>query len=92
MWSAIGDMFEKVSADCPERTAIYGVSEQETRTFAQLSIDTQTMSRALGAVGLPAGPCLVCSVGNRVAFFPLMLAALEARAALVLLDGDGPLT
>ncbi|HYN07085.1 MAG TPA: fatty acid--CoA ligase family protein [Vicinamibacterales bacterium] len=90
MWSAIRDAFDKVSIDRPDRVAIFGLSEKETRTFRELSCDARMMSQAVAAAGLPAGPCLVCSIGNLISFFPVMLAALEARAALVLLDGDGP--
>ena len=91
MRSVIREAFDRVSTDQPNRIAVYGLSEHVTRTFEGLSSDARAMAQALDAVGLPTGPCVVSDIGNRVAFFSLLLAALDARAALVLLDGDNPL-
>lgn len=87
MASLICDEFARVVTARRRHVAIAGRSERLTRTFDDLWRDYEAMSGALAGAALPPAPCIVSSVGNRVAFVPLLLACLDAGAAFVLLDG-----
>jgi acyl-CoA synthetase (AMP-forming)/AMP-acid ligase II len=88
MSSAICEALARLARDHPQRAAIYGLSEGQVRTFADLECDAADMTAALDAVALPDRPCLVSCVGNRIGFVALFLACLRRRASLVLIDGD----
>ena len=90
MQSVICTAFEQVSADNGDRIAVYGLSENLTRTFADLWRDFQAMTRVLAGLNLPPASCVVSSVGNRAAFVSLFLACLDRRLALIPLDGHAP--
>jgi acyl-coenzyme A synthetase/AMP-(fatty) acid ligase len=86
----IAERFARVSFENPDRVAIYGLSENVTRTFSQLAADVEALKRALPALGLPSRPTIVSNVGNRTGFVPLFLSSLESGGCLLPLDGDAP--
>jgi acyl-CoA synthetase (AMP-forming)/AMP-acid ligase II len=87
--SEIAGAFARVVAERPRHTAVIGLSEGVARTFEDLAADVDVMRAALDAHhDLPASPCIVSTVGNRVGFISLLLASLDRGAAFVLLDGD----
>ena len=81
------DFFDRVAADRRYHIAIYGLSEGRSATFAAIAADARALESAL-ATTLPAAPCVVSAIGNRIAFVPFLLAATAIDAAVVLLDGD----
>jgi acyl-coenzyme A synthetase/AMP-(fatty) acid ligase len=87
MAGLIAERFDAVASACPDRIAIYGLSEGVTRTFAEVREDTATIGRALAQLNLPPCPTIVSNVGNRTGFIPLFLAGLSRGASLMPLDG-----
>ncbi len=88
MPSALRDAFARVAAADRDRPAIIVPDVSRSVTFAQALEETAAVARALASARLPASPCLIAHAGNHRAFVPLLLAALDAGAAVILLDGD----
>ena len=87
MQGIIAEAFRKTSSRYRNRIAIYGLSEQVTRTFAELDEDVNSLERALGRLSLPAHPTIVSNVGNRTGFVTLFLASVGFGSSFLPLDG-----
>src|SRR5262245_12893908 len=90
MAGLIAERFARVASAHRNRVAIYDLSASATRTFAELEEDIESLTRALGRIGLPERPTIVVNVGNRPGFVALFVGALELSAAVILIDGDAP--
>jgi len=91
MAGIIAERFARVTSEYRHRIAIFGLSEDSTRTFAQLRDDIETLRRELLNLGLPPRPTIVSNIGNRTGFIALFVAGLQMSAAVVLIDGDAPI-
>jgi acyl-CoA synthetase (AMP-forming)/AMP-acid ligase II len=87
MKGLVAEAFRKVSAEHSHRIAVYALSENLTRTFADIEDDANALHRALGALRLPPNPTIVSNVGNRTGFVPLFVAALGSGSGFLPLDG-----
>jgi acyl-CoA synthetase (AMP-forming)/AMP-acid ligase II len=91
MPSSIAEAFHRLAREDPDRPAVHDPGAGRTLARRQLAADARTIGDALAGGGLPPRPCLVARVGNRPSLLALLLAALDADAAVLLLDGDGGL-
>jgi acyl-CoA synthetase (AMP-forming)/AMP-acid ligase II len=81
--SAIGERFQQVCRDRASAVAVQTLSTGTTTTFDDLAAECKTIERALTDLGVGRGAAVVSVVGNRPIFFPLVVACMEAGAALV---------
>jgi long-chain acyl-CoA synthetase len=72
-----------VCRDRASAVAVHTLSTGTTTTFADLAAECRTIEQALIDVGVGPGAIVVSVVGNRPIFFSLVVACMEARAALV---------
>ena len=86
--SPIVDAFARTSATYADRPAIFGLSEQITRSFREVWTDCEQIRAALNDAALPSRPTIVSAVGNCTGLVPLLLACLSLDAGVLLLDGD----
>lgn len=87
MTGPIADTFDRISSQHRNRIAVYGLSEEVTRTFAELRDDVSALERALCALHLPSAPTIIANVGNRTGFIPLFLAGVGLGSNFLPLDG-----
>ena len=87
MRGLVAEAFQKVSSDHRNRVAVYALSEQVTRTFADLEDDALRWNARCAALGLPPNPTIVSNVGNRTGFIPLFIASLSCGSSFLPLDG-----
>jgi long-chain acyl-CoA synthetase len=81
--SAIGERFERVCQDRASTIAVQTLSAGTTTTFAELTAECTAIERALTDLGVGPGMAVVSFVGNRSIFFSVVVACMEAGAALV---------
>jgi long-chain acyl-CoA synthetase len=86
MASEIAEAFARLALDRHTRTAVHGLGDLPTRTFADLAADAEAMTRALAETMLPTAPCIVAAIGNDPALFAVLLAVLGAGGAIALFD------
>jgi long-chain acyl-CoA synthetase len=84
--SALVNRFARVHRDRPGHTVLIGLSEQRAQTAADVWTDYAAMRDALVRAGLDETSLLISVVGNRLAFFPLLLACLDGGVALMPAD------
>ena len=90
MASRLVESFDRVVSANRNRVAAYGLSEDTSRTFADLRDDIVSLRRALLSLGLPDRPTIVSNIGNRTGFIALFVASLDLNAGVLLLDGQAP--
>jgi len=90
MRGLIAEAFQKVSSDHRNRVAVYGLSEQVSRTFADLKEDVVALEGALRKLHLPPNPTIISNVGNRTGFIPLFIASVSSGSSFLPLDGGSP--
>jgi acyl-CoA synthetase (AMP-forming)/AMP-acid ligase II len=81
--SAIGERFQRVCRDRASAVAVQTLSTGTTATFASLAAECTAIERALNDLGVGRGAAVVSFVGNRPIFFSVVVACMEAGAALV---------
>jgi len=81
--SAIGERFQRVCRDGASSVAVQTLSTGTTTTFADLAAECTAIEQALTDLGVGRGATVVSVIGNRPIFFPVVVACLEAGAALV---------
>lgn len=82
------DWFDAVAADSQraEQDALVIVEEdgsQVTRSFAQLSADSNRVANWLGSIGVERGDRIILILGNQVELWETMLAAIKLGAVLI---------
>ncbi len=92
MAGLIAESFDRVSSEHRHRVAVHGLSENLTRTFADLRDDVDALRQAFVDLAVPARPTIVSNVGNRSGFVPLFVASLDRGAGVLSIDGDAPAT
>ena len=91
MPSSIAEAFHRLAGEGPDRPAVHVPASGRTLTRQQVAADARTLREALARCGLHSRRCIVAALGNRPALLAFLLAALEADAAVVLLDGEAGL-
>lgn len=81
--SAIGERFQRVCLDRTSAVAVQTLSTGTATTFADLAAECTAIERALANLGVGRGATVVSVVGNRSIFFSVVVACMEAAAALV---------
>src|SRR5882724_8834890 len=81
--SIIGDRFQQVCRDLSDSVAVRNLATGATTTFAELSSECAAIERALADLGIGRGEAVVSLVGNSPIFFSIVVACMEAGAALV---------
>jgi long-chain acyl-CoA synthetase len=81
--SEIAERFRRVCRDTPHAVAVRALVDGRTMTFGQLLEDCGVILRALTDLGVSRGATVVSVVGNNPLFFPVIVACMEAGAALV---------
>jgi long-chain acyl-CoA synthetase len=81
--SIIGDRFQQVCRDLSDSVAVHNLATGATTTFAELSSECAAIERALAGLGIGRGAAVVSLVGNSPIFFSIVVACMEAGAALV---------
>lgn len=81
--SEIADRFRKVCRDMPGAVAVRTLVDGRTITFDELLDDCGVIGHALTELGVSRGATVVSFIGNHPLFFPLIVACMEAGAALV---------
>jgi acyl-CoA synthetase (AMP-forming)/AMP-acid ligase II len=72
-----------VCRDRAGAVAVHTVSTGTTTTFADLAAECRALEQALIDLGVAPGAVVVSVVGNRPIFFSLVVACMDAGAALV---------
>jgi acyl-CoA synthetase (AMP-forming)/AMP-acid ligase II len=81
--SEVAERFREVCRDAPAAVAVRTLADGRTMTFDELLGDCGVMGRALTALGVSRGATVVSVVGNHPVFFSLIVACMDAGAALV---------
>ena len=81
--SIIGERFQRICRDRATTVAVQVISSSTTATFSDLAAECTAIECALTALGVGHGATVVSFVGNRPIFFSLVVACMEAGAALV---------
>jgi len=81
--SAIADRFEQVCRDLSGSVAVQTIATGATTTFGELASECAAIERALADLGVDHGAAVVSFVGNHPIFFSVVVACMEAGAALV---------
>jgi acyl-CoA synthetase (AMP-forming)/AMP-acid ligase II len=81
--SAIGERFRRVCRERGSAVAVHTVPAGASTTFADLSDESTAIERALVDLGVGRGAVVVSLLGNRPIFFSVVVACVEAGAALV---------
>jgi len=79
----LDERFQRVCLDFRSSTAVYDLTEGRSLTFGDLYEQYQTIARALRRLRVGPGSTVVALVGNRPIFFPLTVACLSGRTALL---------
>jgi len=87
MTGPIAETFHRISSQHRNRIAVYGLSEEVTRTFAELRDDVSALEGALCALPVPSPATIIANVGNRTGFVPLFLASVGLGSNFIPLDG-----
>ena len=91
MASQLVEHFARVSRDTPDRTVLFGLSEERSLTSAQLWAEYEAVRAALVRAGFTDQSLLVSVAGNRTGYFSLLLACLDLGIALMPVDRGTPL-
>jgi long-chain acyl-CoA synthetase len=81
--SAIAERFDQICRDSRGAIAIRDLGSGGAITFRDVHEQARAFCRAWRDAGIPRGACVVSSIGNRPAFFPLVVACMEMGAALL---------
>ena len=81
--SAIGERFQRICCERAGAVAVHTLSGGTTTTFADLAAECTAIERALTDLGVGRDAAVVSLVGNRPIFFSVVVACVEAGAALV---------
>jgi acyl-CoA synthetase (AMP-forming)/AMP-acid ligase II len=81
--SAIGDCFHKTARDKADVVAVLTMADGSVSTFADLAGGAVAVQRALAASRIDRGAVVIAMVGNTPSFFSIVVACMEAGAALI---------
>ena len=84
------DAVRRRARDTPDRPLIDAPAERRVMTAAALAADAAAIADTLRDLGIGPGHLVAAQVGNRSGYFPLLVACLEAGAALMPIDGSAP--
>src|SRR5688572_16528236 len=84
--SDIVEHFSRIVRDDPNRPLIVVPSREESLTADQIWRRCHEIVRAFNAFGLSAGDLLLCAIGNRAEFVPVLLACCVLDLTLMAAD------
>jgi acyl-CoA synthetase (AMP-forming)/AMP-acid ligase II len=91
MRSEVGARFERVWRDAPDKIVLRAPALGRTLTTGELWQSTHDTARALTRAGLSLDHLIVSAAGNHPGFYPLLLACLETRIAVLPVDRGTPM-
>jgi long-chain acyl-CoA synthetase len=84
------DAVRRRARDTPDLPLIDAPAERRVVTAGELAADACATAAALRRLGIGPGHAVAAHVGNRTGYFSLLLACLDAGAALLPIDGSAP--
>jgi acyl-CoA synthetase (AMP-forming)/AMP-acid ligase II len=90
LMSQIVEAVRRRARDTPDAALIDAPAERRLVTAGGLAADAAAIAGSLRELGIGKGHVVAAHVGNRCGFFPLLLACLDAGAALLPIDGSSP--
>jgi acyl-CoA synthetase (AMP-forming)/AMP-acid ligase II len=88
--SELVDAVRRRAHDSPDAPLIDAPAERRLVTARALAEDAAAIAAVLRTLGIGPGHAVACHVGNRIGYFPLLIACFDVGAALLPIDGSAP--